>query len=223
MTPDDPPRGGEKLPAAKPSQTRSVKTFEAIVAAAAEILADSGVDGLSTNLVCSRCGLTPPALYRYFSDKFAILEELARRLMDAQDAVLVRWIEGGGLDARSPEAAFASNFAIQTTINDVTAEFVGGLAVMQAMRSVRRLRAIRLASHEYAAERLYQGMREHHPGISDADLRVAARITVDISYFGTEMVLQEHDRDRDRVTAEVMWMLTVYLAKFQERPKVAGS
>jgi AcrR family transcriptional regulator len=220
---DDPLRGGEKLPAAKPSQSRSVKTFEAILAAAAEILAESGFDALSTNLVCARCGLTPPALYRYFGDKFAILEELARRLMDTQDAALIGWIEGGGLAAKNLKESFASNYAIQTAVNEVTEKFVGGLAVMQAMRSVRRLRDIRLASHEYAADRLFQGLRQHHNGVSDEDLQITSRVIVDISYFATEMVLQERDRDRERVTKEVMWMLTLYLAKFAERPALQGS
>jgi AcrR family transcriptional regulator len=220
MTNHDSHHGGERSPAAKPLQTRSVKTFEAILTAAAEILEESGVDGLSTNLVCARCGLTPPALYRYFSDKFAIMEELARRLMAAQDAALVGWIEGGGLASQNLEEAFRSNYACQAKVNAVTETVVGGLAIMQAMRSVRRLRGIRLASHDYAAGRLAEGWRAHFDGVDPPDLRFASRLIVDISYFATELVLQEQDRDRERVTADVMWMLTLYLARFQERPAV---
>jgi AcrR family transcriptional regulator len=205
---------------ARPLQSRSVKTFEAILAAAAEILEESGVDGLSTNLVCARCNLTPPALYRYFADKFAIMEELARRLMDAQDAALVGWIEGGGLAAQSLEEAFRSNLTCQTIVNAVTEKFTGGLAIMQAMRSVRRLRGIRLASHDYAADRLSEGLQGQREGVAPRDLQIASRVIIDISYFATEMVLQEQDRDRERVTAEVMWMLTLYLARFHERPTV---
>ena len=44
-------------------------------------VSDVGIERLSTNLVCERAGLTPPALYRYFPNKYALLSELGQRLM----------------------------------------------------------------------------------------------------------------------------------------------
>ena len=51
---------------AQPLQERSRQTYEAILAAAAQLLEEVGIDSLSTNMICARANLTRPALYRYF-------------------------------------------------------------------------------------------------------------------------------------------------------------
>ena len=82
--------------ARRPAQQRSSETYERILAVTAETLAEIGFERLSTNIVCERAGLTPPALYRYFPNKYALLYELGRRLMQRQNA-LSRAGSGGGL------------------------------------------------------------------------------------------------------------------------------
>ena len=72
-----------------PHQKRSQQTVELILATAAELLEESGFENLSTNAICRRAGLTPPALYRYFPNKYAVLKELGERLMERQNRVLV--------------------------------------------------------------------------------------------------------------------------------------
>src|SRR5688572_9407092 len=94
---------------ATPSQTRARTTFEAVLSTAGDLLGEVGFERLSTNLVCERAGLTPPALYRYFPNKYAILGELARRLMDAQDEAVFAWIRAGGLQAANLEEAVDKN------------------------------------------------------------------------------------------------------------------
>lgn len=54
-----PPLGVKK----QPEQQRATETYERILSVTAETLADVGIERLSTNLVCERAGLTPPALY----------------------------------------------------------------------------------------------------------------------------------------------------------------
>ena len=96
-------------PAARttPAQSRARRTVESILSAAAELLGEVGVEQLSTNLVCRRAGMTPPALYRYFPDKYAILSELARRLLDAQAEAVFAWVDAGGLEPSHGEDAVA--------------------------------------------------------------------------------------------------------------------
>src|SRR3546814_16662718 len=52
----------------------------------------SGIERSSNNMIAARARLTPPALYRYFGDKYAVLEALGRRLMERQNAVLDAWL-----------------------------------------------------------------------------------------------------------------------------------
>ena len=47
---------------------------------------------LTTNGICKRAGLTPPALYRYFPNKYAVVKELGERLMARQNQVIENWV-----------------------------------------------------------------------------------------------------------------------------------
>jgi AcrR family transcriptional regulator len=69
----------------QPTQARGQDTYEIVLATAGEMLGETGFEQLTTNAICKRAGLTPPALYRYFPNKYAILKELGDRLMKAQD------------------------------------------------------------------------------------------------------------------------------------------
>src|SRR3954465_6076391 len=85
-----------------PRQERSQQTYDLVLRVAGELLAEVGMDSISTNMICARAGVTPPALYRYFDDKHAVLEALGRRLMMRQNDVLEHWIaryEPGGIGA----------------------------------------------------------------------------------------------------------------------------
>src|ERR1044071_5135697 len=87
---------------AAPKQERALQTRERLLDVAGELLGEVGIERISTNLICARAGMTPPALYRYFKDKYAVLEALGTRLMDRQNAVLFAWVDKYaplGLDA----------------------------------------------------------------------------------------------------------------------------
>src|SRR6185436_13400848 len=83
--------GPDLRPKVIPRQGRAHETYERILGVAAELLGEVGVERLSTNLVCERAGLTPPALYRYFPNKYALLHELGERLMAVQNRLLEDW------------------------------------------------------------------------------------------------------------------------------------
>ena len=87
----------------QPEQQRAAETVERILEATAAALADIGFERLSTNIVCARAGLTPPALYRYFPNKYALLYELGRRLMQRQNALVPLWITPQALTGSTAE------------------------------------------------------------------------------------------------------------------------
>src|ERR1035437_6217234 len=88
----EPARKPSLITKKQPTQQRSTQPFELILQRTAEVLADVGIERLSTNLVCERAGLSPPALYRYFPNKYALLSELGQRLMQRQNELIPRWI-----------------------------------------------------------------------------------------------------------------------------------
>ena len=66
-----------------PKQNRSVKTRELIFGGTLAILDDIGIDGLSTNKIAERCGISITSIYHQFSDKYAILEEIHEKWLNS--------------------------------------------------------------------------------------------------------------------------------------------
>jgi AcrR family transcriptional regulator len=60
-------------------QARGLARIEAILDAAAAVVAESGPEALSMNEVARRAGISPGSLYQFFSDKRALLVALTER------------------------------------------------------------------------------------------------------------------------------------------------
>ncbi len=75
-------------PRKRPSQDRAVRTVDAILEATAHILRENGADGLSTNRVAKRAGVSIGSLYQYFPNKTALMVELARQHSSEQVAAV---------------------------------------------------------------------------------------------------------------------------------------
>jgi AcrR family transcriptional regulator len=219
--------GGEAAPEVplgtklKPSQTRARNTFETVLSTAGELLAEVGFERLSTNLVCERAGLTPPALYRYFPNKYAILSELAQRLMEAQDEAVLAWMAAGGLEADSMEEAVEKNRRMQEQVNEITRRMPGGIWIMRALRAIPLLRDIRIASRDRVALQLSESLHARFPTVPQAELFRAARLSTELMYAATEMVLEEPDQDEARINEEVCWMVALYYNRLAQQHATA--
>jgi AcrR family transcriptional regulator len=72
-----------------PKQARARSKVDTIIEAATQILEKEGREALNTNRVAERAGVSISTLYQYFSDKNAILLELARRELELHRATVV--------------------------------------------------------------------------------------------------------------------------------------
>ncbi len=194
----------------QPTQARAQDTYEVILATAGEMLRDQGFEQLNTNAICQRAGVTPPALYRYFPNKYAILKELGDRLMAAQDEEMLAWIEGGGLSGGTFDDRLASGVAIQKRMAEITRAFPGGIAIGRALRAVPVLQALRFASRDMVATELAEAIAPLYPHVASARLGVATRMLIELSYAATEMMVEEPDRDIDMLAIEVCRMFVLY-------------
>jgi len=202
---------------ATPSQDRARNTFEAVLSTSGELLGEVGFERLTTNLVCERAGMTPPALYRYFPNKYAILGELARRLMDAQDEAVFAWVEAGGLQAANVEEAVEKNRDIQQQVNEITRQIPGGIWIMRALRAVPLLRDIRVASRDKVAQYISERLTAVYPRVPESELFRAARLTTEVAYAATEMVLEEPALDEARINEDVCWMVAMHYQRLADR------
>jgi len=73
-----------------PRDRRSVATRERILAAAGELIAEFGVEAFSVRELARRADYTPGALYRHFSGRDGILNELGMRALVRLGAYLER-------------------------------------------------------------------------------------------------------------------------------------
>jgi AcrR family transcriptional regulator len=71
-----------------PRQERAQATVLAVLEATAALLTEVGYEGVNTNAVAARAGVKPPAVYRYFPNKFALYLALAEKLQGELDAVM---------------------------------------------------------------------------------------------------------------------------------------
>ena len=69
-----------------PVQARSRETVNRILAAAAAIADEEGVDAVTTRAIADRAGVSYPSLYRFFADREAILDELLAQHTTAMEA-----------------------------------------------------------------------------------------------------------------------------------------
>jgi AcrR family transcriptional regulator len=73
-----------------PKQARSKASFDAIIEAAAQLLAAAPYDALTTNHIAERAGVSIGTLYEFFPNKEAVIAVLAERRMQALVANMKR-------------------------------------------------------------------------------------------------------------------------------------
>jgi AcrR family transcriptional regulator len=201
----------------RPAQQRATETYERILAVTAQTLADVGIERLSTNLVCERAGLSPPALYRYFPNKYALLSELGQRLMQTQNERVDRWITlevfNGGVDSleRAIEGLIIDTY-------EATQQTVGGVWIMRALRAVPALQQVRLASHTAVSQEQTRLLAQALPEADAAELQMVSRIVVELIYSTVEMIFDE-PLDVKAVARTVAGMIASHLTRV--RPAAA--
>jgi AcrR family transcriptional regulator len=197
----------------QPAQQRAAETVERILEATAAALADIGFERLSTNIVCARAGLTPPALYRYFPNKYALLYELGRRLMQRQNALVPHWITPQALRGSAAELERAiAGLLIDT--RRVTAETLGGMWIIRALRAVPALQTVRLDSHAEVTAAQTALLVETYPRADPQELRMIGRVAVEMIYAAVEMLFDE-PLDEAAVARVVASMIASQLSHVQ--------
>lgn len=187
----------------RPKQARGERTAEAILEATAALLDEVGIERLSTNMVCKRAGLAPPSLYRFFPNKYALVKELADRLMTAQNSALAnRQIDLENLTD--------SIFKTLKSQLEVTLAFKGGPMIMRSLHAVPVLRAVRLKSHETATRALFQRYADLMPDVPEDELRRRARLVIEVGYATLEYAFDAPKAARVQILKDAAHMLSLY-------------
>lgn len=195
-----------------PAQERARDTIEQIIAATAQLLEEVGIERLSTNLVCQRAGITPPALYRYFPNKYAILNEMGRRLMQAEDAIVLRWLDDDESNRRAEmDLQIEQQIKLNKALRDVVSEQPGGIWILRVMRAVPTLREVREQSTRSVIDAIYGRLQSAWPDVDPERLRAAATLSTNLSTATNEMILDQPELE-ESVAREFARMITIYYA-----------
>ncbi|WP_327475347.1 TetR/AcrR family transcriptional regulator [Sphingopyxis sp.] len=203
-----------------PQQDRARQTRSRLLDVAGALLGEVGLERISTNMIAARAGLTPPALYRYFGDKYAVLEALGRRLMDRQNAVLEAW-----LAQHAPGGIAAMADHIGDLLGDnaaVTRAEPGAVWILRALHASPRLVHVRLESHRYVTDRLTEACAPYVAAIDRDMLWTRLRLAVEIGFAADEMLYEEDRVSADAALADVAVMLRFALLDFISSPPAYG-
>jgi AcrR family transcriptional regulator len=201
----------ELLEKNRPRQERAKRTYESILEAAAELLVEVGVERISTNIIAERAGITVPALYRYFPNKYAVLNALGAVLMDRQNEIFQQWFENH-LGSSDPQELMDNIEELLRMTYDVTREQTGGLEIIQSLRAVGPLQDLRLTSHRLVAEQFANILSDLLGRPVNEDMRLQARVSVDTGYAMVEMALEDDTLAPDEALRQGAGILQAYWA-----------
>lgn len=199
-------RSGPALRTA-PTQPRAKATVEHLVATAGQLLADVGADGFNTNLLAERAGVTVPTVYRYFPNKMAVLEELARRLAGAWD----NWFDDDLLadvtkDWREVWCGYIDAFVSGIALAPA------GLVIRAALHSQPELQELETRDTQRLVKRLTAAMVRRDPQLDKARVAAAGELLLTTAIAVFDQALTGSARKRTNRIDELKKMHLAYLA-----------
>ena len=200
----------ELLEKNRPQQARAIKTYEAILDSAAELLVDVGLERISTNLIAEKAGITVPALYRYFPNKYSILNALGGRLMDRQNQAFMNWHEQTVVGA--PARSITENLvdALHAAYS-ATCGLVGVVQIMHALQAIAPLQQVRLDNH-WAASELFAQLWSKQFGVEFQPAAVQrARVAIELGYATIQLAIEDERCDPELVLREGAHAISLYL------------
>ena len=198
-----------------PTQSRALETCERILDAAAHLLGEVGIERLSTNLVCERAGLSPPALYRYYPNKYAVLAELGARLMMSQNELLENWATPATM--KMPAARFEERVRqlFMDTL-EMTRQVIAGEWITRALRAVPSLAPVRIESHEHVTGLVVAAFAGAYPQVPKARLRLVSRLAIEVMYSAQELLVDDAALDAEEVAAVMSHMVATQVLQLRK-------
>ena len=190
-----------------PQQKRAARTVDTILDVAAELLGEVGFEALSTNKICAAAGMTPPALYRYFPNKYALLKELGDRLMDRQNQVFLE-------TEIDPDDALESITRALRNQYEVTLAQPGGAWIMRSLRASPTLMEVRENSLNRATDGLMDRLAPYYAGFDTTVLRRRVRFAVEVGCAALEYVFDVPEEEREKAIRDGAHILAAWALKW---------
>lgn len=194
----------------RPQQQRAIRTYEGILDAAAGLLVELGLERISTNLIAERAGITVPALYRYFPNKYSVLNALGGRLLELQNQAFVEWNEQNVVGL-APQNVVDNIYGVLAGCYNVTLNMTGGVQVMHALQAIAPLQQVRQDNHWMIAEAFAQAWADQFNVTVDEHSGQRARVAIELGFATVQMAIEDDRSDPEVVLREGASAISHYL------------
>lgn len=206
----------------EPKQARARATIEAILAAAAQILVQDGLEAATTNSIAQRAGVSIGSLYQYFPSKEAVIFALVERHVQKMQRQLEEVIAQHGelpLEEIVPTyvKAMLAAHRVEPRLHRVFSEQLPKLAGRDAL--------IRWSEE---AERVIRGvLHEHRVRLRPRDLEMAAFLLLHAveAITHASVIFRPRYLEREALAEEISELILRYLLEphaMNGKPKADG-
>ncbi|HET8732086.1 MAG TPA: TetR/AcrR family transcriptional regulator [Moraxellaceae bacterium] len=190
-----------------PVQARSRARIDAILDAAASLLAAEGVEAATTAAIARVARTTPATVYHYFENRLAVFAALARRTMANVDAALTERL------AALAVADELHTGNVLASLYEAYRDAPGYVAVLRVLRAEPTLYELVQESNQRMA-RVIAGVLDQRTRLApDRALRVAL-ILSDVCEQVVQMALMATASEAAALIAEMTEMLDVLLVHY---------
>ena len=195
----------------EPRQARARETFERILAAAAELLDEVGIDGFNTNLLASRAGVRVRSVYRYFPNKHAVVVTLAKRVVSQWDG----WVSEGLRGITAADWRVGMGRVIDRYYEGVRSQ-PGHSGIRRAMTAVPELHQIDQEDNARIGELLARALCRISDGPSLPRARLVSRCLVESSVAVIDVALDCSPAKSKALIDELKAMHVAYIEALLE-------
>ncbi len=190
-----------------PQQKRSQKRIDEILEVTARLLAQVGLDDLTTVLIAQKLGISVGSVYHYFPNKFAILYAVGERWLEEMTTILVT-VESWNLDEMGIDG-FVDQYCDEM-LNTYRRQ-IAVLPLVQAMFTIPELRELDQRHDGEIINCLMDVCRRLGSSKENDDLNRIGSVVLEVSHaLFLEIVGQNEERGAKMLT-DLKVMLSAYL------------
>lgn len=197
----------------KPAQSRGQASFERILATAARLIEEGGIERLNTNLVAAESGTNISSVYKYFPNKHAMLATLFERHNEARATAALAELRN------LPEAADWRAVLDRATdrLVHLRRKASGGQALRLAMRASPELNQLEVQASQRAAA-AFAELLIKRGSISPARAKTMARVLVELEAAMLDWWESPDGKHNPMIVRELKQLVHAYLAPYLEAP-----
>lgn len=198
-----------------PIQDRGQRRVERILDAAAEVIAESGVDGATTNAIAAQARTSVGSLYQFFPNKEAIVQALAARYGEELGALGEDTF--GGVDARLPLSALIDATAMRM------ADFHQAHPAYGHVYAADGRPGAQAKLKEAIVDRVAGLIHSRNPALPGDNVRICARVICELVHALAGEAARADPVDRPRLLRELRTVLLRYVEPMEPGPAAAPS